>query len=209
MKRKIKQINIKKERVVLSDVLPFEIPVTFSNRHFYHFLITNRIHVNDKAISWDKDDPGLELIIKLLFGFDKNKPVVKRQIEIDFKTDEYKTIPFKYKISHKEKDFRELVLIHPKNQLALVEFYDKFKEIILYYCNISPFSIRKPYKVAKFTYHNDRMHIKNLAYDHEHKSVEEYDKEYENLKKIISKHLKEPIDPVAEIRKMREKQYLI
>jgi len=34
-------------------------------------------------------------------------------------------------------------------------------------------------------------------------------KEYENLKKIISKHLKEPIDPVAEIRKMREKQYLI
>ena len=186
MKRKIKQINIKKERVVLSDVLPFEIPVTFSNRHFYHFLITNRIHVNDKAISWDKDDPGLELIIKLLFGFDKNKPVVKRQIEIDFKTDEYKTIPFKYKISHKEKDFRELVLIHPKNQLALVEFYDKFKEIILYYCNISPFSIRKPYKVAKFTYHNDRMHIKNLAYDHEHKSVEEYDKEYENLKTFFA-----------------------
>jgi len=33
--------------------------------------------------------------------------------------------------------------------------------------------------------------------------------EYENLKKIISKHLKEPIDPSVEIRKMREKQYLI
>jgi len=34
-------------------------------------------------------------------------------------------------------------------------------------------------------------------------------KEYEKLKKIISKHLKEPIDPTVEIRKMREKQYLI
>jgi len=34
-------------------------------------------------------------------------------------------------------------------------------------------------------------------------------KEYENLKKIISKQLKEPIEPNAEIRKMREKQYLI
>ncbi len=33
--------------------------------------------------------------------------------------------------------------------------------------------------------------------------------EYENIKKIISKHLKEPIDPIVEIRKMREKQYLI
>ena len=34
-------------------------------------------------------------------------------------------------------------------------------------------------------------------------------KEYENLKKTISKHLKEPIDPIAEIRTMREKKYLI
>ena len=33
--------------------------------------------------------------------------------------------------------------------------------------------------------------------------------EYENIKKIISKHLKEPIDPIVEIRKMRERQYLI
>src|SRR3989338_414144 len=161
MRRNIKQINIKKERVVLSDVLPFELPVTFSNRHFYRFLITNHIRVNGKIISWDNDDPVLELIIKLLFGFDKDKPVTGRQIEIDFKSDEYKTIPFRYKISHKEKDFRELVVIHPKNQLALVEFYDKFKEIILYYCKLSPFSIRRPYKVAKYSYHNDRVHLKN------------------------------------------------
>jgi len=34
-------------------------------------------------------------------------------------------------------------------------------------------------------------------------------REYENLKKTISKHLKEPIDPIAEIRMMREKKYLI
>jgi len=34
-------------------------------------------------------------------------------------------------------------------------------------------------------------------------------KEYENLKKTISKKLKEPIDPIAEIRTMREKRYLI
>ena len=34
-------------------------------------------------------------------------------------------------------------------------------------------------------------------------------KEYEKLKRIISKHLKEPIDPITEIRIMREKKYLI
>ena len=186
MRRTKKRIKIKKERVILSDVLPFELPVTFSNRHFYHFLITNHIQVNGKIISWDKDDLGLELIIKLLFGFDKNKQVDNRQIEIDFKNNEFKTIPFRYKISHKEKDFRELIIVHPKNQLALVEFYEKYKEIILYYCKLSPFSIRRPCKVAKFTYHNDRAHIKNLDYDHEHKSAEEFDKEYENLKTFFA-----------------------
>ena len=129
--------------MILSDVLPFELPVTFSNRHFYHFLITNHIRIAEGTISWDKDDPGLELIIRLLFGFDKNKPINNRQIKL--KENEFKTIPFRYKISHKEKDFRELVVIHPKNQLALIEFYEKYKEIILYYCNVSPFSIRRPH----------------------------------------------------------------
>ncbi|GBR75867.1 reverse transcriptase [Candidatus Termititenax persephonae] len=186
MKRNRKLIKIKKERVVLSDVLPFELPVTFSNRHFYKFLATNHIRVNRNIISWDKNDPQLELIIKLIFGFDKTKKVINRKLKIDFQDGEFKTIPFRYKISHKDKDFRELVIIHPKNQLAMIEFYEKYKEIILYYCRLSPFSIRKPYKVAKYTYHNDKVHIKRLAYDHEHKSAEEYDKEYENLKTFFT-----------------------
>lgn len=182
MKYKKKQINNKKERVVLSDILPFEIPVTFSNRHFYNFLVNNHISTDGKIIKWDKNDPILEIIIKLLFGFEEGKPVNNRQIEIDFKKGEHKTIPFNYKISHKDNDFRELTIIHPKNQLAVVEFYEKYKDLILYYCNISLFSIRRPIKIAKFSYYNDRTHIEKLAYDHEHKSVEEFDKEYENLK---------------------------
>lgn len=181
VKRKKKQIKIKKERVILSDVLPFELPVTFSNRHFYNFLVNNGVSKNGKIIKWGKDDdPSLEIIIKLLFGFKKDKQVNNRQINYD--GEDFWTIPFNYKISHKEKDFRELTIIHPKNQLALVEFYEKYKELILYYCRISPFSIRKPYKIAKFSYYNDRTHIEKLAHDHEHKSVEEFDKEYENLK---------------------------
>lgn len=32
---------------------------------------------------------------------------------------------------------------------------------------------------------------------------------YENLKKKISRSLKEPLDPSTEIRKMREKQYSV
>ncbi|MCB9772256.1 MAG: RNA-directed DNA polymerase [Candidatus Omnitrophica bacterium] len=186
MKRKKKQIKISKEKVVLSDILPFELPATFSNRHFYNFLVTNKISVDGKIIKWERDDPFLDVIIKLLFGFCQGKEVRNRQIKIEAHNDEFKTIPFNYKISHKEKDYRELVIVHPKSQLQLIEFYDKYKEVILYYCNISPFSIRRPHKVAKFTYFQDRTHLKNLAHDHEHKSAEEFDKEYENLKTFFS-----------------------
>ena len=37
MRKKI-PITYSKERVVLSDVLPYETPVTFSNRYFYKYL---------------------------------------------------------------------------------------------------------------------------------------------------------------------------
>ena len=184
MKHRKKQINKKKERVVLSEVLPFEVPITFSNRHFCNFLTKNKVGVSGNTISWSNPDASFEIIIKLLFGFDKDTPVDNRRIE--FKAKEFKTIPFNYKISHKDKDFRELTIIHPKNQLAVIEFYDKYKELILYYCSISPFSIRKPHKMAKFSYYKDRTHIEKLAYDHEHKIAEEFDKEYENLKTFFA-----------------------
>lgn len=186
MRRKRKKIKIAKEKVILSDVLPFELPITFSNRHFYNFLIKNGISMDGKKIKWSNNDPVLEVLIKLLFGFDQNKVVTNREIEIKPKNGEFRSVPFGYKISHKEKDYRELTLIHPKSQLALIEFYNKYKELILYYCRISPFSIRRPYKVAKFTYFQDRTHLEKLAHDHEHKSAEEFDKEYENLKTFFS-----------------------
>ncbi len=47
-------IKYKKERVVLSDILPYEIPVIYSNRYFYKFLTQYQIEINSKqlTISW-------------------------------------------------------------------------------------------------------------------------------------------------------------
>ena len=33
--------------------------------------------------------------------------------------------------------------------------------------------------------------------------------DYENLKKLISKRLEKPLDPTSELRKLRDKQYLV
>lgn len=183
LKKKKKFITNKKERAILSDVLPYELPATFSNRYFYEFLLENKIRLKNNRIQWKEDDEALKVIIKLLFDLNNPRFIQSEtNTEITIYPNALKSIPFGYKISHKDKEFRELTIIHPKSQLTLVEFYDEFKELILYYCNISPFSIRRPHKIAKFTYYRDKTHFEDFAHDHEHKTVEEFDKEYENLK---------------------------
>lgn len=47
MSNKVLSINFPIERVVLSDFLPYEVPIIFSNRHFYNFLVRNQIKYED------------------------------------------------------------------------------------------------------------------------------------------------------------------
>lgn len=171
-------------------MLPYEVPLTFSNRHFYQFLISNKIEYYDKSITWQGSNKALEMIIRLLFGIGQDatvgtnnpirfiNPTAKDKKKITFTS-----IPFGYKISHKENEFRELTICHPRNQLQMIDFYHQFKELIIYYNSISPFSIRKPYRVSKFTFHKDKTHYDNLSSE-EHK-IEEHNKEYENLRSFF------------------------
>ena len=105
-------INYSKERVVLSDILPYETPLIFSNRYFYQYL--RRKEIVDKKKKAD-DNKACAVIQNILFSTD------------------LKTQPFRFNICHKENDFRELNIIHPHNQLKLVDFYDKYKHLILYF----------------------------------------------------------------------------
>ena len=50
------------------------------------------------------------------------------------------------------------------------------------------------------------LHIVNKSKESE---MEVELRDYEDLKKVIARNLKEPLDPSAEIRKMRERQYLV
>lgn len=154
-------------------------PVTFSNRHLYDFLTRNKVEIADGILHWASDDPALNEIIKLLFNF-RDTNLDKNSVKIDKKN--LKTIPFNFKINHKENDFRELTVIHPINQLEMTEFYEVNKQLLLHYCSISPFSIRKAHKVAKLIYHKDKTHKQKLSINQSYETIEEYDKEYENLK---------------------------
>src|ERR1035437_10016920 len=101
MKRKKIPINYSKERVILSDVLPFEIPITYSNRHFYNFLVKNKIKIitssdGSKKVAWQDDDSSIGEILKLLRGFRQDKVILNKEIEICDKSD-LKKIPFCFK----------------------------------------------------------------------------------------------------------------
>jgi len=166
MRKKI-PITYSKERVVLSDVLPYETPVTFSNRYFYKYLI-KRLKSKSNLKYRKKHNKVYSEIESILFG-------IKAKVK-----------PFNFNITHKQNDFRELSVIHPFNQLKMVDFYEEYKSLIIYYSSLSPFSIRKPSKVANFTFYNDVLHKKNEDKDLQHSQIEQDDSEYENLKSFFS-----------------------
>lgn len=190
--RQKKPIKYRIERIVLSDVLPFETPVIFSNRHFYDFLVKYKIKFDAKnkipKITWHKCqyDGTLQMITKVLFD-GQSSPFSLNEIKFGTSAspNKYsKKIPFGYKIIRKENSFRDLVVPHPKNQIELIAFYEEFKELIMYYSKLSPFSIRKPNSVARFVYSNDNISKSNQG--DENDLIEEAGKEYKNLKNFFT-----------------------
>ena len=184
-------IDYKKERVVLSDILPYEIPPFFSNRYFYHFLVKNKVSFDEerRQIVFKKATTDvIKNLICILFGIDKSiQPQQNNEFEyfkIDYK--KFQTIPFKFKISHKDNDYRELTIIHPINQLRLVDFYDKYKYTILYNTKISRFSLRRPHKVSSLKYFKDSTNKSKKSANQEVEIIETSDKEYTSLKTYFS-----------------------
>lgn len=184
-----KAIGYKKERVVLSDILPYEVPPYFSNRYFYNFITSKKVSIVDDELRFKKDTTNTtEKIIRLLCGFDKSKP--------KYSTDEYDyyklkdsnliTIPYNFRIAHKDTDYRELTVIHPINQLHLVQFYDKYKSNIKNATNKSQFSLRKPNKVASLKYFKDKTHSTKHSSNEDLEIIESSNKEYTSLKTFFS-----------------------
>ncbi|WP_276881944.1 antiviral reverse transcriptase Drt3b [Campylobacter cuniculorum] len=161
MKNKREKIKYKKERVVLSEILPYETPLIFSNKNFYNFLSKYKEQINEyfKNESNSNENNGcLNEIFKILFA-DKDS----------------RTIPFYFKIPHKTNEYRKLSIMHPINQIKVTDFYDEFKQAILYFSNQSEFSIRKPYKVADLFYNKNNFTKKNLEYNELNNNIETID----------------------------------
>lgn len=189
-KRKKIKLSYSKERVLFSDVLSYECPIIFSNRYLYRFLakylwigeeqkIDNIAwNVLKQSKRWDQKDANA--FAALLFGcYEKGKRIGPLQHKLN---DLF--YPYQFNIAHKTNKNRTLSIIHPYNQWQVVEFYEQYKYSILYLCNQSSYSIRKPHKIAQYFYYRDRLHRKLSG--HESDKVELFFNEYENLKTYFS-----------------------
>lgn len=189
-KRKKIKLSYSKERVLFSDVLPYECPIIFSNRYLYRFLARylwvgkvqkeNKITYNVLKQSKRLDDKDANAFAALLFGcYEHDKPIsdLKHKVNALF-------YPYQFNIAHKKNKNRTLSVIHPYNQWQIVEFYEQYKYSLLYLCNQSKYSIRKPHKIAQYFYYRDRLHRKLLG--HESDKIELFFNEYENLKTYFS-----------------------
>lgn len=143
------QINLKnKYRVLLTEVLPYEVPLMFDNYEFYQNII----------------DEKKSKIFFEQFNLMRNG---------NRKENWY--IPFNYTVRKYGGGSRYLSIMHPLNQLDVACFYDKYADYMLYLCSRSPFSIRYINQVSKciFDVEND-----NVSEMDENDEEEEVYKEY-------------------------------
>ncbi|MCO5234358.1 MAG: RNA-directed DNA polymerase [Chitinophagales bacterium] len=128
MKKKLTINKDDKARILLTELLPYEVPMLFSNEGFYQLVSTKKVIPFFKRIN--------ELA----------------QAKKDAKGRRY-GIPFNYEIRKNiEGDTRALSIIHPYCQINFIELYEKYDSLMLHLCSKNPDSLRKISKVAKFIY---------------------------------------------------------
>ncbi|MFG0268798.1 antiviral reverse transcriptase Drt3b [Pseudomonas sp. zjy_14] len=191
MPKKALSINFPVQRVVLSDVLPYEVPIIFSNRYFYRFLCEHDIRFSGSKIEWISKDVILDSLVKMLLGISPDVPVErdttgareKSFIDISKAKSDYHSVPFAFFTTHKQDQLRQLALMHPKAQLLVVDFYDQYKELIVYFTGQSSFSLRSPKRVAGCTFIDSRAQIEK--HDRLDTLVEVAGENYENLRSFF------------------------
>lgn len=132
---RVKLNRADKWRVVLTDTSPFEVPIIVSNDGFY----------------------------KNLHGVAEKSENLKKLINALVLTDDGKSfsVPLRYNIVKDSRSVRTLSLLHPKGQVVLASFYEKYEELICEYASRSPFSIRAPKKVGSSFFVPSSLEEKN------------------------------------------------
>ena len=185
-KRRV-SLTHRKQRSVLTDMLPFEVPPTFSNRGYYRFLRNNSVEIEKDKVRWICETTDLDQTMRLLFGVGPGAVIAtevvtewgkqKTRRSVPINKCQMATIPFNFRVAH-NLDGRTLSVVHPRNQVAVASFYATHSALIIYHTSVSEFSIRHPVSVSRYAYFKDKLHEERMDAV---AGVEEEDREYEQL----------------------------
>lgn len=185
-KRRI-SLTHRKQRSVMTDMLPFEVPPTFSNRGYYLFLRRNSIEIANNKLYWICGTSDLDQTMRLLFGIHPTATIAtevvtewgkqKTRRSVPIGKCQMATIPFNFRVAH-NLDGRTLSVVHPRNQVAVAGFYAAHSALIIYHTSISEFSIRRPVAVSRYAYFKDKLHEERKETS---SGIEEDGREYEQL----------------------------
>lgn len=124
MSKKLAFVDLSdKYRPLLTDVLPYETTLIFSNDGF-HSLI--------KDLSSNKQ--VFEKLNSIIYKIEKDN--------------NFFFIPYSFSIIRKDTKKRKLSLPHPLSQLDLCELYEEYSDYIIYLCTKSNFSLRYPSAIS-------------------------------------------------------------
>ena len=117
-------------RVVLTETLPYEVPINFLNEGVYHYL-------KSQELSSSKVNKPIADFINKFFNYDGY------------------TKPYNYRIHKNSKSKRLLSVPHPSVQLEISNVYRDYDSLITELCSRSPISLRAPSRVASRFYEKE------------------------------------------------------
>ena len=112
----------KQRRPLLTETLPYEVPVTFSNE----ILFVSELRKSQLSVA----------ALEFLNG-EYRRPL----------NDESYTIPFNYKIRKGSRGFNTLSIVHPLQQIKMASFLVEYSRTIIQECRESSCSLRAPYRI--------------------------------------------------------------
>ncbi len=144
-------------RVLLSEVLPFELPPSLDNSRIYSMLVRIGLKRDEAGLYWAKRvDRGAQLALSIIFGeavtFDETRKDSSGRVLLLLRESDKRfaqTIPFKFSIRHRETSRRELAVAHPRSQLDVADFYNSYSDVLLHNSARGAFSLRRPAAKAK------------------------------------------------------------
>lgn len=139
-----------KFRSIITEMLPFELPVAFDNLSFFVFLESVRFRWDERYYFFRREHEGVILALRIIFG---------KGAAITLQGDEYRvpkpykagSIPWQYAIRTRSGRDRVLSIPHPAAQLAIAELYASQSSLILHHAARGSYSLRVPDAVARYT----------------------------------------------------------